>query len=295
MNYKRIIPNQEARLKILKLTNFVPDKLMVKLQYRIKTGRKLNLEEPKRFTEKLQWYKLNYRTSLMTQCADKLRVRDYVDSKGFGNILIPLHGYYYNIEELDFSELPNSFILKTNNGSHTNIICKDKGSLNYKATLNKLENWLTSRTPKAGREWAYYDIKPCIVCEELLVDMNNPNEDIRDYKFLCFNGRVEYIWVDIDRSTNHKRNFYDRTWNFLNISSDYPNTGDVIPKPEKLAEMITIAEKLSEEFPHVRVDLYFVNESIFFGELTFYSLSGYESFNPDNFDYVLGDLFELPN
>lgn len=294
MDYKKLIKNQETRLKILKLLDFIPDKLMVKLQYRIKTGRRLNLKTPTRFTEKLQWYKLNYRDSLMTQCADKYGVREYVAQKGFADILVPLYGVYDSAEEIDFDALPSKFVLKTTNASHTNIICEDKEKLDLTETKKLLHQWLNKRPVKAGREWAYYNIKPRIICEQYLEDKSNNFSGINDYKFICFSGNVKYLWVDVDRYTNHKRNFYDINWKYHDVISDCLTCGDIIPKPEGLNEMVEIANKLSSEFPHVRVDLYWINNKVYFGELTFYLLSGYEKLYPDEFDYILGRQFQLP-
>src|SRR5690625_2284077 len=132
MSYKKIIPSLKLRLKILSILDFIPDKLMIMLQYRIKTGRKLNLEDPKRYNEKLQWYKLYYRDPLMTKCADKYKVREYVAAKGLKDILVPLYGVYDNANDVDFNQLPEKFVLKTNNGSgsHANIFCDQKSKLN---------------------------------------------------------------------------------------------------------------------------------------------------------------------
>lgn len=295
MNYKKIIPNQNMRFKILGLLDVVPDKIMIHIQYFIKTGRKLNLNNPIRFTEKIQWYKLNYRDPLMTRCADKYSVRGYINEKGLKKILVPLYGSYNDAKEIDFNKLPDKFVLKTTNGSHTNIICKNKDKLDIDKTINTLNRWLNKRTVKLGREWAYYDIKPKIIAEMLLEEKSEVEEDIKDYKFVCFNGEVEYVWVDFDRFTNHKRNFYDVDWNYLNLESDVGNLGDILPKPEGYAEMLTIAKKLASDFPHVRVDLYLVNNQVYFGEMTFYLLSGYENFKPDSFDHVMGSKFILPH
>ncbi|MUV37174.1 hypothetical protein JNUCC1_00980 [Lentibacillus sp. JNUCC-1] len=293
MNYKKLIPNQEIRFKILGLLDFLPDKFMIKIQYWIKTGRILNLENPKRFTEKLQWYKLYYRDPLMTQCADKHNVRQFIIEKGYENILIPQYGVYDNANDIDFDNLPSEFVLKTTNASKTNILCHDKSTLNIEETINTLNQWLVDRPVKMGREWAYYDIKPKIICEKLIKDKTNNKKELSDYKFICFNGEAKYVWIDIDRYSNHKRNFYDLEWNFLDVDSDIPNCGDIIPKPGGLERMIQVATDLSKDFPHVRVDLYWVNEEVYFGELTFYLLSGYEEFKPDQFDFILGEQFKV--
>ncbi|MGY6213109.1 ATP-grasp fold amidoligase family protein [Cytobacillus firmus] len=295
MNYKRVIKSQELRFKILRLLSFIPDITMIKIQYRIKTGRKLNLDNPKRFTEKLQWYKLNYRDPLMTKCADKYEVREYVASKGLSDILVPIYGVYNRGEDIDFEKLPGKFVLKTTNGSHTNILCKDKSQLDLVNTRKTLNRWLQrSKQTKAGREWAYYNIKPRIICEKYLEDNSNEFDGINDYKFICMNGKVQFVYVDVDRFKTQKRNFYDTNWNYINVKSDHPNIEDCVPKPEGLEKMLKIANILAQDFPQVRVDLYWVNGKVIFGELTFYLLSGYVNFAPDEFDYVLGEKFCLP-
>lgn len=295
MDYKKLIPNKKMRLKILDYTNFIPDKLMIQIQYYIKTGRLPNLTNPKRYSEKLQWYKLYYRDPLMTKCADKYEVRDYIKEKGFKEILTPLYEVYDNVNDIEFDSLPNSFAMKNTSGAGGNIFVKDKNKINYENIKEEAKQWLENTEIKYGREWCYYDIEPQIVIEQLLVDEENPNSAIKDYKFFCFNGKVEYINLHDGRGENHVRNFYDRDWNYLDIGTHNVTQGeDIYIKPEKFDEMIEIVEKLSNDFPAVRVDLYYINQQIYFGELTFYPWTGYVEFEPDEFDYILGEKFELP-
>lgn len=296
-SYKKMIITQETRLNILKKLRFIPDEMMIRLQYKIKLGRSLNLKKPKRFTEKLQWYKLYYRNELLTIGSDKYKVREYVESKGLGNILTKLYNVYSSPEEIDLNELPNKFVMKTNNGSGTNYFCSNKNEFNFDKVQEELSTWLNRNMFAAGREWSYKNIEPKIIVEELLEEKNEIEniDGINDYKFLCFNGNPEYIIFDTDRFSDHKRNIYDLNWNLLDISTDKKNINKNIPKPEGLNDLIEVAEILSEEFPFVRVDLYYVNEKVYFGELTFYPWTGYVQFNPDNFDFILGNKFALPN
>ena len=295
MNYKKIIKSQKLRVKILSVLSFVPDKTMVKLQYRIKTGRKLNLKDPKRFTEKIQKYKLDYRNPLMHKCADKYGVREYIESKGLKEILNTLYGVYENEEEIDFNKLPNSFVLKTNNSSHTNILCDDKSKLDINETKRKLKEFICKKKKiSAGREWAYNDIKTKIICEKYLD--KDENGDIVDYKFFCFNGKAYYLYVITNRflEGGPKLGIYDINGNKTEYRrADMPLLEENIKLPGNLREMKEIAEKLSEDFPHVRVDLYNIKGKIIFGEMTFYDGSGYEGFIPDEFDYILGEKFEI--
>lgn len=294
LNYKRIIKSREMRFKILGMFNFIPDNVMVKFQYRFSTGRHLNLGKPKRYTEKLQWYKLFYRTPLMTQCADKYLVREYVKSKGFEGILNELYGVFEKPDDINFGTLPTKFVIKINNGSGTNIFCKDKNKLNIKETKNTLDAWLSRSILSAGREWAYNNISPLIIVERYLEDKSNQFGGINDYKFLCMNGEVKYVVLDVGRYTDHRRNFYDPEWNFIDAYSDHPNWEDKVPRPEGLAEMLEIAKIFAKDFLHVRVDLYWINNKVVFGELTFYPWSGYVTFSPDKFDFDLGEKFILP-
>src|SRR5690625_4532101 len=294
MDYKKLIPNQDIRLKILGLADFIPDRMMIKLQYRIKTGRKLNLKAPKRYNEKLQWYKLSYRDPLMTQCADKYLVREYVKSKGLENILVPLYGAYDDADDIDFSTLPDKFVFKTNNGSHTNILCDDKSALDIEDAKDTLNKWVTERTTKAGREWSYYNIQPKIICEKLLeTDINN---DLIDYKFYCFNGKSHYIKVatNTNQPGGPENGIFNMEFEQLPYRRrEAPKIKEKMVKPKNFDVMCEIAEKLSVDFPHVRVDLYNIDGAIYFGELTFYDTSGYQIFDPDKFDFILGDLFKL--
>lgn len=295
MNYKRLIPNQKVRLKLLKLTDFIPDKIMIKLQYRIANGRKLDLREPVRFTEKLQWYKLNYRDPLMTLCSDKYSVREYIISKGYEDILVPLYGVYERAEDIDFDKLPNKFVLKTTNGSHTNILCEDKSKLDINTTRKTLNQWLNAWDGKVGREWAYHDIPPRIICEEYLD--KDKNNDLIDYKFFCFNGEPFSLYVIVERFLEDgiKLGIYDSKFKKIPYNrADIRDLTTNAVKPKNFEKMLEIARVLSKDFPHVRVDLYNIDGKIIFGELTFYTAGGYQRYEPDEFDFILGEMFELP-
>lgn len=293
MDYKKIIRSQKTRFKLLHFLSFLPDEIMINIQYRMKLGRKPNLKRPRRFTEKLQWYKLHYHDSKMTQCSDKYAVREYVMSKGLGHILNNLYAVYDRVEDISLDVLPDKFVMKTTNGSGTNYLCKSKSNLPIEEVRISLREWLNRDIYSSGREWAYKDIKPNIIVEELLETDNSAFEGINDYKILCFDGEAKYIVVDVDRQIDHKRNIYDTEWNLIEVSTDHPNVQKEMSKPDGLKEMLEIANTLAEDFPFVRVDLYWVNQKIYFGELTFYPWTGYVQFKPDEFDIALGDLFRL--
>lgn len=291
VDYKKILKNQQIRMNILKFLKFIPDKQMLKIQYKIKFGRNLDFKNCHTFTEKIQKYKISYRNPILHKCVDKIDVKQYIREKGLANILIPTICVADEFSEINRDNLPNEFIIKTSNGSQTNIICKNKDLFDFSRAADLYEDWLKRDYYIAGREWAYKDLKPRILIEELLDNSNGNFVGIEDYKFLCFNGHVEYIVVDVDRDTVHKRNIYNLEWENLEIGTDCPKIDRYIEKPSKLSEMIDIAERLSEDFPFVRVDLYQVKEKVYFGELTFYPWSGYVNFSPEKFDLLLGKNF----
>lgn len=292
--YKKIF-SKKVRFAILRFLKFIPDKQMIQFQYWVKLHRKLNLKSPMRYTEKIQWYKLYYRNELMPICVDKYRVREYIEKKGLSDILVKLYGVYDKADDIPFDALPQKFILKTSNGSGTNIICRNKNELSKYEIVKKVNNFLKQSSASAGREWVYAKGSPQIIIEELLEDPTNLDGSISDYKHLCFNGEPEYIVLDIDRFTNHKRNIYDVGWHDLHIASDCPCIDNrTFEKPINYDKMIEIAKILCEDFPAVRVDLYNINGRIYFGELTFFPWSGYVQYTPDSFDFEMGEKFVLP-
>jgi len=294
MDYKKIIKSQKLRLKILQLLSFLPDKVMVKLHYRISTGKKLNLNNPNTFNEKIQWYKLYYRHPLMVKCADKYAVREYVAEKGLSEILNECYGIYNSIEEINLNSLPKKFVLKVTNGCGANIFCENKNLLDETSMRMKLKEWIKPIKNSPGREWSYNNIKPRIVCEKYLEVNREEDEDLLDYKFFCFYGKPTHIQVDMDRFTKHKRNIYDVNWKYIDATITYPNVGDIIKKPKNLDTMLEVASILSEDFPHVRLDLYDYREKIIFGEMTFYHGSGYEKFSSYELEKEMGKEFILP-
>ena len=282
------------RFKILSMLRFIPDKPMLKLQYFIKCGRRLNLKNPQRYTEKLQWYKLYYRDPVMQQCADKYAVRQFVKDRGLGGILNDLYAVFETPEEIYFDNLPKAFVLKLSNGSGTNLLIKDKSQWDVEAVRRKFAEFYAQSGASAGREWVYKtDKKPVVVAERYLEDTQQQEGGLCDYKIMCFDGEPYCIICHYDRYTDHRSNIYDLQWNELMVEGNYPRGGGV-SKPAGFEEMLEIARGLSDGFPSVRVDLYLVNGKIYFGELTFFHCSGYVKYNPDSFDFELGRQFALP-
>lgn len=296
IDYKKILKSKLTRKQILHILRFLPDSAMLSLQYYLKLGRRLDLKSPKRFTEKIQWYKINYRNPVMKKCVSKYLVREYVREKGLENILVKLYAHYNRVDEIKWDDFPDEAVIKTQHGGGglKVVLCHDKSEKIKQEVIEKLSFDVEKTNSKGGgREWAYWGNPTGIVVEELLVNQENPDAGVNDYKIFCYNGHAKYIIVDVDRYVGHKRNFYDREWNDLHVISDCPAADRDIPKPENLNEMLGVAEKLAEDFPFVRVDLYNVDGRIYFGELTFYPWSGYVQFTPDKMDYQLGEDFQL--
>lgn len=292
------IPKYLYEMYLIKIAS---DKRIIQKQYLKRNGGYLNIEKPKTFNDKLQWLKLYDRTPLHTICADKLAVREYISQKIGDNYLIPLINVVNKIRDLDFNLLPDfAFIIKTNHGSGGVYIVNDKNKIDLDEIKRRLKYDLSSNFFTKSREWQYLNIKPKIFIEKLLLtkDGNIPP----DYKFFCFNGKVEFIAYDTDRFEDHKRFFYDKYWNILPFfygdKEGYQNYyKDRIPslegQPPLLDEMIQIAEKLAADFRFVRVDLYSVDNKIYFGELTFHPDAGYGSFYPDRFNEIYGNKLSL--
>lgn len=300
--YKKIIRKRETRKNILRVLSFMPDRAMVELQYFIKTGRKLNLKAPTRFSEKLQWYKLYYRDPLMVKCVDKYDVREYVKEKGLEHILIPCIGVYNSVDEIDWESLPKQFVIKDTlgGGGGSVIIVKDKSKTDLNNIKMKADSWLRlnlNKTKSPGREWPYDCGKNHRIIIDEYVDSNDEAGGLIDYKFFCFYGKFRYMYIIADRVLGKGAGLgiCDEKMNKLDVVrlDERPLTR-VIPKPVNYDEMVKVASKLSEPFPESRIDLYNVDGKILFGEITFFDGSGYMKFSPDSFDEELGNCFLLP-
>lgn len=298
MDYKKIIKSRRTRFKILKYLRWVPDSIMLRLQYRIKFGFWPNFKHPKRYTEKLQLYKMRYHNPIMPKCVDKYDVRDYVEKKGLGYLLNKCYGIYDSPNEIEWDKLPQKFVAKktTGGGGTDVVVVKDKSQCDKESLYSTFTRWtMPRRKYSSGREWAYTQLeKNRIIIEELLEDDTNPDGSIDDYKFICFNGKFRYMWIDKDRFIGHKRGFWNEKLEFMKgYTSEYAAL-DYPPKlPDNINEMIKIAETLSADFPHARIDLYNIKGKIYFGEITFYSSSGYADYEPDSFDTDLGNCFDI--
>lgn len=288
--------NLKGDLRYYYLKNLNPNNYdkYIKNEYERRIGEKLNLEAPKKYTEKMQYAKLYLNSPLKTHLTDKYLVREWVADKIGKEYLIPLLGVWDNYEDIDFDELPKQFVLKTNHSSGWNLVVKDKNLINHEKEKKKFDRWMK-------RNFAYYsnlqlhykDIEPKIIAEEYLEDSDG---ELKDYKFMCFNGEVHFCWLDIGRFSTHYRNTYDLEWQLLPWNqASYPNYPEPIKKPESFEKMVELAQALCKDFSHVRVDLYYVEGKIYFGEMTFTSGSGYDLIVPDEYNRQLGELWKLEN
>lgn len=286
-------------LKSVILTPFnilykINKELELKLIFRLKCGYKLNLENPKTYNEKIQWIKLYDLNPLMPKCCDKYAVREYVESKGCGDILNELIWQGFDPADIPFDELPEKFVIKVTHGSTFNIICTDKNRLKRNEVISKCNKWLKATFLEAYGEWFYGIEKPRVIVEKFLEDGTGR---LRDYKVYCFNGIPRYIGVDSgdDSKGTHFKDIYDTDWNLIKgYEMAYPNSGVQIEKPEALDELLKYAKILSKDFLHARTDFYIVNGKVIFGEITFSNSAGFGKVEPEQFALKMGDYLELP-
>ncbi len=261
----------------------------------LKRGRipkRLDLQEPVTFNEKMIWLKMNHRCPDAHILADKVLVKDFVKRAIGGEYLIPTIAVYEDPEQIDFEILPRSFVLKPNHGSGWIIICRDKARLNIRKTRARLKGWLRTDYYRIGKEYQYRDIVPKVLCEAYLE--NTPAHPLLDYKIFCFSGRPELIQVDLDRFTRHSRNFYSPDWTLLPFTTLYPIGTKALPKPENLAKMLAVARELSKGLVFARIDLYIDKARVLFGEITLHHGGGFEPFVPAEYDLLLGRSLTLP-
>ena len=273
------------------------DKAYLSLQYRCFIGKSINWDNPTSFTEKLQWLKLCNRTPEHSVMVDKYEVKEYVAQTIGSEHIIPTYGVWDRFEDIDFDSLPNQFVLKCTHDSGGLVICKDKQTLDKKAARRKIEKSLHRDYYLAGREWPYKNVPKRVIAEKFISpSQNSVTADLPDYKFFCFNGKVKFFKVDFGRFVEHHANYYSSEGKLLNFGEKGldPDPNYPIELPINLGEMISLAEKLSENEPFLRVDFYNVNGKIFFGELTFYPASGMGQFNPTEYDDWIGNLLSLP-
>lgn len=260
---------------ILKL---LPIKIVIYIENIRAYKRIINLHNPVYFGEKIQWMKLFGNLESFEELVDKYKVRNYVSEKIGEEYLIKLLGVYDDSESIKFEELPEKFVLKVNHGSGYNIICSDKSKLNIRKTRKQLNKWLKEDYSQIKKEPQYKFVERKIICEEFI---NDSSGQLLDYKIFCFNGKAEFIEVDFDRFGEHKMNFYDLDWNLMDLrKGKYSTSTNDLHKPNNLSKMIEIANTLSSDLPFARIDLYLVDEKIYFGEITLTPAGGVTGFDP---------------
>lgn len=277
----------------VKILSLVSPVLSLKYNYLIITRKKLNLKNPKDFNEKIQWIKLNYRNDLIVKCTDKYEVREYVSQHINSKVLNKLYDVYNSVNEINWSELPEKFALKTTHGCGGNIICDSKKNLDINDAIEKLNVWMNTDYTKISGEWQYRKITPRIICEKFLDD--GYGQLPRDYKIYCFNGEPKVVLLISGRGSNLKLDFMDLNWERLNLSKSIFVSENLPERPKNLELIIEYARKLAQPFPFVRADFYSINKKPIFGELTFSPAAGFATYYTDYGLNYLGDLFNIEN
>ena len=280
-----------------RLASFIGDETFLRVKYRLETGRKLDLKDPKRFTEKIQYLKLWYRKPEFTALVDKVAAKKYVEMRLGKHLLIPTIAIWDRPEDIDLSMLPDRFVLKTTHGGGSTgvVVCRDKSKFDLRKAVMDLHRSMQSDIYLSQREWPYKNVRRRILAEEYME--NGADNELTDYKFYCFDGVPRYCQVIANRHTGETIDFYDMDWNhqdFFGLNPSCSNAAKDSPRPARLEEMYRIACVLSEGLPFLRVDLYEINGKVYFGEMTFYPNSGFGAFSPDDWDFKLGDLITLP-
>jgi hypothetical protein len=275
------------------MDEWLSDREIICRRFQSVFGEYPNLKNPTTFSEKIIYKELYDRRPILTQVADKIKVRDYVKSRIGSNYLTEVYQIAQTPEEINWDRLPPSFVVKTNHGSGWNIFAHDKNKLDIKATVSLLSTWINTNYYDHSREWCYKNIPRLVFVEEMLQD--DQGKIPTDWKFFVFSGKARFLQVNINRFENNQCNFYDRNLDQLKVrylSRD--NFLSDLVFPSNIDEMFDLAERLGEGFDFIRVDLYNVNGRIIFGELTNYPFAGIVPFEPREFDKQFGEYWTLP-
>ncbi len=277
----------------LKISKLIPDKPYLKIKFRAHMGKKLDLKNPQTFNEKLNWLKLYNRKSEYTRMVDKYEAKEYVANILGDEYIIPTLGVWERVEDIDFDSLPNQFVLKCTHDSGGIVICGDKTKLNLEEAKETVRKALNANFYFMGREWPYKNVKKRIIAEQYMEDTEIG--ELRDYKFLCFNGEVKCSFVCSHRFSKEGLHvtFFDKDWNVMPFERHYPSVKEGVQPPKNYNRMVELAEILSKNIPFVRVDFYEVEGRIYFGELTFFPGCGWEEFNPYEWDKKMGEWIKL--
>jgi hypothetical protein len=277
--------------RVRKEVRTLRESLHLKLAFLRSTRRVLHLKNPRTYSEKIQWLKLNGSLERYASYADKYEVRRYVAGTIGPQYLVPLIGVWDEFDQIPLDALPEQFVLKATHGFRYNYICRDKSSLDVASLRQSATSWLAQNFYSAGHEPQYRDIRPRLVVEEYLEDYSG---ELVDYKFICFDGRPQVLEVMGNRRREVTVDVYDREWNWLPIRvSGYPSSPRPFMKPALLDEMYDVAARLAAGFPFVRVDLYFARGQVYFGELTFTPYNGLAPYKPRAFELEMGRMLDL--
>ena len=288
----RFIVDSEYRFVVLGNLGFfkkIPDDKYLKRRFKQITGMNLNLDNPQSFN-----VKIHERNPILTTLVDKAEVKKWVSDIIGEEYVIPTYGVFEKFEDIDFSRLPKQFVIKCTHDSGSSIICLDKDKLNLRNTRKRINKCLKKNTYWASREWAYKDVRPRIIIEKCIGDL--AESDIIDYKMMCFNGKVKCLFTCTDRHSEDglKVTFFDCDWNVLPFERHYPKSKEEIKKPINFENLILLAEKIARDLVFARVDFYDIEGKIYFGEVTLYPGAGTEEFSPQEWDYKIGSMLELP-
>ena len=270
------------------------DETAVRIAYLLSMHKRLHLNHPQTFNEKLQWLKLHDKHPEYTQMVDKIEAKKIAARIIGDEHIIPTLGVWDKFEDIDFEKLPNQFVLKCNHDSGGIVICKDKSKMDITEARKKINRCLRRNPFWATREYPYKDVKPRILAEKYMVDPNSTTDGLTDYKFFCFNGVPKFMFVATNRPTDTRFDFFDISFHHLPFKQGHPLSSKPIRKPERYAEMVEIAKKLSKGYRHVRIDLYNMSGKIYFGEYTFFHYSGMVPFKPYVWDEKLGGYLNTP-
>lgn len=277
--------------RIPAVSRCIDDEKYLKFIYFFCFWKKLDLENPTTYNEKLQWLKLYDRRAIYTTMVDKYAAKDYVSERIGQQYIIPTLGVWDSFDEIDFDHLPNQFVLKCTHDSGGLVICKDKSKLDKKAARKKIGKCLKHNYFYLGREWPYKNVKPRIIAEPYLVDHNG---ELKDYKFFCFSGIPKMLFIATNRGIDTRFDFYDMNFQHLPFMNGHANAERNLQCPEGFDKMKELAGVLSQGLPELRVDFYNVDGKIYFGELTLFHFSGLVPFEPAEWDEKIGSWCELP-
>lgn len=274
--------------------HFTNPEKVIKRVFKERMGYDLDLDNPKTYSEKLQWLKLYYHDPLYTTLVDKYAVKQYVEKKIGKEYLIPTLGVWNRFKDIDFNTLPGQFVLKCTHDSGGLVICKDKSQLDIKKARETINKCLKHNFYYSGFEWPYKDVKPRIIAEQYMEDTKT--KELRDYKFFCFDGVVRYLFIATDRQNREEPyfDFFDADFNYLDMRQGHPNAPIQPEKPQRFDEMKRLAAILSKDIPQVRVDFYEVDGKVYFGEMTFFHHGGWTKFDPEEWDVIFGNEIKLP-